>query len=182
MPSGLLVKRVREMKEMDTPQTLLHSMNEAYGLEPEIRYQETALRLATENEPESATAWKALGDFYNERLHYPLAIDAYLAARERSLGKAWLDVAEFVTFEMVYMNLVLRDYDASLEESAYYLAAFPESAKLDQAYLYRGYAFFYKKAYDEARAVLEEQIRKFPNSPHNGNAQEIINASTRAAR
>ncbi|MBI3845952.1 MAG: hypothetical protein HY292_15065 [Planctomycetes bacterium] len=162
------------MADVDTPEHLMAAMDRAVKKADDARYKEKELTVATVNEPENALAWKALGDFYEERNQYKGAIEADLTARDLAAEKDEHRIVEPITFELTYMELVLRNYDRSLEESAYYLKAFPDSARLDQVYLYRGYAFFYKKSNDEARKVLKEQIEKFPKSPFNANAQEIL--------
>ncbi len=180
--NGVLVDRLKDLSDLGSAKSLETAMDRAIEHSAEVAYRESALKIATSQEPENALAWKALGDFYDQHLTYPPAIDAYLTARDLLGGKDSGGLAEYMTFEILFMELMLRNYDAAIEESGWYIQRFPSSSRLDQAYLYRGYAFFYKKAYAEAKKVLEQQTRLFPDSPYSPNAQEILSYIERAAR
>jgi tetratricopeptide (TPR) repeat protein len=178
----VLVERLKEMKDVDTPEHLMAGMDRALKSADESRYREKELRAAADNDPENPVVWKALGDFYEEHNQYKAAIEALGQARELALDHDDHRIVEPITFDMTYMSLSLRDYDAAAEESAYYMQSFPGSERLDQVYLYRGYALFYGKKHDEATKVLKEQIAKFPKSPFNANAEEILSAIAKESR
>lgn len=164
-----------EYPDMDTPEKLVAGMARAEEAATRFLEQEDALLTATEANPNDGKAFAALGDFYNRAYSYALAAQAYRDAAGL-LPESEAETIESIRLEIVFMELKQNRLDACLAEAARFEKQFPKSGKKDALELYRGYAHFYAKRYDEAAAILEKLRKDFPDSPNAAAGKKVLDA------
>jgi tetratricopeptide (TPR) repeat protein len=173
-PDGHAVMKL-EYPDMDTPEKLVAGMARAEEAAKRFAEQEDALLTATELNANDGKAFASLGDFYNRAYSYALAAQAYRDAAGL-LPESDMATIESIRLEIVFMELKQNRLDACLAEADRFEKQFPKSAKKDSLQLYRGYAHFYAKRYDEASAILEKLRKEFPDSPNAAAGKKVLDA------
>jgi tetratricopeptide (TPR) repeat protein len=130
------------------------------------------IKAALETDPSNAALWKELGDIYVKREKEDDALASYRKALEYD-PEDEVGVGDDLYF---YESIpeTSDDLEPALEKFNGFEAKFPQSNMLDQVAFIRGMILLNLDHEDEARQVLEEGLKRYPEGPHAEDMKMIL--------
>ncbi len=130
------------------------------------------LRSEVEKNPTNAAAWKELGDIYIKKDELETAITAYeTAAKNDPSDKT--EVADDVEFYHA-MPKAKEDLPKSIETYDAFERKYPKSPLVPQAHLYRAWLRANMGKEAEAKVILADGIKRFPDSENIEDMKQML--------